>query len=425
MNNQFDNDNDQSTDGDKSQTLKEIDQSQGEILDNSAPVTSAAAAPADAITKPSHKPFDLSKSPKRLKNNILTYALVVLTAVIGALGVYIFILPNRFAPGGLTGIAAAVYYINPNINPGILILVLNIPLLVAAFFFLKRDYVIKTVVSLLISSGLLTLLQSVNWEFIESIRYATPNLILPAVAGGVVRGLGMGIMMKIGSSNGGSEIVGGLVNFRWPNLNVAKIILAVDVAVILGTAFTASGTPIPVGEVCIAVDCAICNATECVNIISGNCSGGLDCLICTASCYMIPVTATTSVMDIIVLSIINMVTSTFVCNAILQGFSSAFKYEIITMHEEELARELVMELGRGVTKIKARGGYTGQEKTILICIIKRRHLSAFNRIIKKYPDTFAYTVATKEVYGLGFTVQNAKLENFGSALKKGKGKSDD
>jgi len=318
--------------------------------------------------------MDKEKKAK-IRSHIISYTLVALAAAVSAVGVWVFILPNRFSPGGLTGIAAAIYYIVPAVNPGYMILAMNVPLLIAAFFMFKRQYVVKTIVAISVSSGLLMLFGALEThvQFIgETMRYHTDNIILPAIAGGVVRGVAMGVMIKMGGSNGGSEIVGGLVNKKWPHLNVTRIILAVDVAVILGTAFAATA--------------------------------GRDDIV---------------FLDIIILSIINMVVSALVANNILQGFNSALKFEIITMHEAQLSRDLVMELGRGVTKIKARGGYTGQEKTILICIIKNRQVAAFNRILKNYPDTFAYMVSTKEVYGRGFSIPNVQPEKFGTAAGEG------
>jgi len=320
---------------------------------------------------------------KKLSKLIINYLIVFISSAVAGLAVFIFILPNRFAPGGLTGIAAAIYYINPNINPGWLVLGMNIPLLVVAFFKLNRGYVYKSILAIATSSVMLILLNELvshpvyyagyysegNWLY--GLRYTTDQNILPAIAGGVFRGIAMGVLIKMGASNGGSEIVGGLVNKRWPHLNVARIILAVDISVILSTAF----------------------------IVSGN-------------------LADVNPIDVIVLSIINMVTSTIVCNTILQGFNSAMKFEIITKHEDALAKDLIMDLGRSVTKIKARGGYTGEEKTMLICIIKNKQIAGFNAILKKYPDTFAYMVSTKEVYGRGFSIPSAKEENFGTAIIK-------
>jgi len=304
--------------------------------------------------------------------------------------IFVFILPNFFSPGGLTGIAAAIYYLNPAINPGWLVLGMNVPLLIISFFKLNRQYVYKSMLAIATSSITLLLLnefvvspvyynyvQITDGNWLHNIRYSTPQILLPAIAGGVVRGIGMGIMVKMGSSNGGSEIIGGLVNKKWPHLNVAKIILAVDVAVILSTAL----------------------------IVGTNLE------------YLPPHLIGVGPVDIIIVSIINMVTSTIVCNMILQGFNSAMKFEIITMYPDELGKELVMELGRGVTKIKARGGYTGQEKTILSCISKNKQIAGFNAVLKKYPDTFAYMVATKEVYGRGFSIPNVEEEKFGTAIE--------
>lgn len=61
----------------------------------------------------------------------------------------------------------------------------------------------------------------------------------------------------------------------------------------------------------------------------------------------------------------------------LQGLKSGYKFEIITEKAEELSAELMDRLGRGVTTLHAEGMYTHQDKTLLICIVRKRQVGAF------------------------------------------------
>ena len=82
--------------------------------------------------------------------------------------------------------------------------------------------------------------------------------------------------------------------------------------------------------------------------------------------------------------------------------NAALKFEIITSSPTELSDELMKKLHRGVTAIEARGMYTGTGKTMLVCVVRRSQVSSFQKILKKYPDTFAYISPTSEVIGNGF-----------------------
>lgn len=313
---------------------------------------------------------------KKITANTITYTLVVIAGLINTLGMYVFILPNKFSPGGVTGIATMIYYLNPKINTGYMIFLLNVPLLIAAFFIFNRNYVIKTTLTIVFTSALLILIEKIPG--IEKIKYPPENqLILPAIAGGCISGIAMGILFKAGGSNGGSEIIGGFINKKFPQYNTTSAMVAMDIVVVIATATIAAiAQPI------------------------------------TEETYVI-------VVSIIIASIIKMFCTSIVCNTFLHGLNSALKFEIVTHYPDELSRQIIMELGRGVTKIKAQGGYTGQEKTVLLCVIRSKQISAFQRILKQYPDTFAYMMNTKEVYGRGFSIPLSEPVKPGAATPSG------
>ena len=103
------------------------------------------------------------------------------------------------------------------------------------------------------------------------------------------------------------------------------------------------------------------------------------------------------------MSLTQMFCSSMMSDVIGSGFKTALKFEIITKEPEKLGRDLIEKLGRGVTCIPVRGMYSNDERSMLICVIRKRQLSEFNAILKLYPDTFAYVTNTSEVMGLGFS----------------------
>ncbi|MCL2675446.1 MAG: YitT family protein [Firmicutes bacterium] len=293
------------------------------------------------------------KQKQGVKSQAIGWVLVVAAGVVQALGLYIFVLPNNFSPGGVTGIATAIFFVT-GLNTGYFIIAFNVPLLIAAWFILKRDFVIKTAVSILLASALLIVL-----PYFNIYQYKTDQPLLAAVASGVIGGAVIGVLFRVGGSNGGSEIMGRFIQRKFPQYNVSWFIFGLDVAVVVGTAFVILG-----------------------------------------------VDETINPLDVILLSIIKLFLTSMVSSTLMQGFNSAIKFEIITEHAEELAHEILEELSRGVTVVSARGGYTGASKSVLLCVVRKRQLGPFQKILKKYPDTFAYITNAKEVYGRGFSLPN-------------------
>ena len=86
-------------------------------------------------------------------------------------------------------------------------------------------------------------------------------------------------------------------------------------------------------------------------------------------------------------------------NKVLQGSKSALKFEIITQHPKELADDLMQHLNRGVTLVSAEGGYTHQQKSLVICVVNKHQIADIQSIISKYPGSFAYITSVSETLG--------------------------
>jgi uncharacterized membrane-anchored protein YitT (DUF2179 family) len=83
----------------------------------------------------------------------------------------------------------------------------------------------------------------------------------------------------------------------------------------------------------------------------------------------------------------------------LQGLRSGYKFEIITTYPDEITQELMTKLGRGVTTLHAQGGYTHSDKTLIVCIVRKRQVGECLKILRKYNATFSYSCKVNEVYG--------------------------
>ena len=93
----------------------------------------------------------------------------------------------------------------------------------------------------------------------------------------------------------------------------------------------------------------------------------------------------------------------YVCSkvgdTILKGVRMAAKFEVVTSHPEELAAELMEKLKHGCTVVPAKGMYTNTDRSLLICVVNRRQVIDFERIVKKYEDTFTFVSTVNGTVG--------------------------
>ena len=105
----------------------------------------------------------------------------------------------------------------------------------------------------------------------------------------------------------------------------------------------------------------------------------------------------TLIIDPVILALVSLFVTSKVCDAILQGFKSAYKFEIITSNPEELSQEIMQKLHRGVTCMAAEGMYSHKNKSMLICVIRKRQLAELQRIIRRYPNVCLFYVDFRSV----------------------------
>lgn len=282
---------------------------------------------------------------KKIKSSIFVCIAILVSSCIRAIGIHSFILPNNFAPGGVTGIASMIQF-KSGINAGYFIFALNLPLLVLAIKYINKSFALKTLASTVLTSALLIILEKVKF-----VTYVSANQsILAAIAGGIFGGAGLAIMLKIGGSSGGTDIIATLIQKKFSATNVAWFIFLLDAVVVLASFFVYN-----------------------------------------------------SGLEPVLLALSEMFVSSKVCETIMQGFKSALKFEIITPNPEELSKEILEKLERGVTCIPAIGMYSHDEKSLLICVVRKRQIAQFQKILKKYPESFAYISSSSEVMGYGFS----------------------
>lgn len=285
---------------------------------------------------------------------IAAFLPVLCSGLIRFFGVYIFVTPNKFAPGGVNG-ASVLLEEATGLNWGIYLLIFNVPLFFLAFFFLGKREAILSTLSMLLTAGISILVQYVPaLQFLPTYG-GDGNIVhglLGAVAGGIFLGIALAIMIKSCGTSGGTTILASLVNKKFRNLSVSALTSAFDACVVFASFFVYHR-----GE------------------------------------------GFTAKLDPVLLALVSLYVTSKICDIILQGFKVAYKFEIITDRPDEIAAEIIQKTHHSVTRVEAEGMYSHAGKSMLVCIIRKRQIALIQRIIRNYPGTFAYFTPASEVFG--------------------------
>ena len=279
-----------------------------------------------------------------LKGLIIDLVFAVLGSALVALAVAVFTVPNDIAPGGVSGLATALAFVTP-VSVGVWSLLLNVPLLLAAWRMLGTRSLVLTMLSTVLLSVLIDL-------FGDLLPGYTNNELLAAVAGGAISGLGVGILFLRGISTGGTDLLTLLLRKVFPNVRSGVMLLIIDASV-------------------VAIAVLIFREIE-----------------------------------VALYSTIAIVVSSKVIDALAQGVDYAKVVYIITARGSEVSRVLNEQMDRGTTILPAQGGYTGDDKQLIITVTRRNVLAQTLKLIKQTdPAAFTFVTDSTEVHGEGFKLE--------------------
>ena len=266
------------------------------------------------------------------------------TALVG-FALAMFTVPNDIAPGGVSGLATALAYISP-ISVGVWTLLLNVPLLLAAWRLLGLRPLVFTLLATVLLSVFIDL-------FGVLLPGYTNNVLLAAAAGGVLSGLGVGLLFLRGISTGGTDLAALLLKKPFPNVPNGIMLLVIDALV-------------------VAIAVVIFRDIE-----------------------------------VALYSAITIYLASKVIDALAQGVDYAKVIYIITERGEEISRVLNERTDRGTTLLSAVGGYTGKSKHMVVTVTRRNVLAQTLRLIRETdPAAFTFVTDSTEVHGQGFKIDD-------------------
>lgn len=280
--------------------------------------------------------------------DILSYAAIVLVAVLLAFNYHLFIVENHFAPAGLNGIATMIQY-KTGFSISYMSLLINVPLCILAYFLVDKSFAKKTLVFSLMYSVAYLLLQNSNTSFLQY-NADGHDTIFPVIISGVISGFVYGICLKYNSSTGGTDILSRYINKVKPETNFFLVTFTLNAFVAIISLFVYS---------------------------EGGSAEYKPVALCITYCFI----------------------SNFVGNYIIKGTKTAYKFTVITTHPDEISADIAQKLRHSATKLDAIGTYTKGERSVLICVVNKHQLVDFKNIIALYSDTFAFYELVGETYG--------------------------
>lgn len=277
----------------------------------------------------------------KIKNIIMDIIYILLASFILTCALLIFTIPNNLVPGGVSGLSTVAAHFVPY-KVGTINLMLSLVIAALAWWQLGLKTIFKSTTAAVVISLLLNLLSGVLPVYKE-------NVLIAAIAGGALLGAGTGILFLGNMSSGGTDTIGLIVKKFFPHVSIGKLMISIDsTIVIFGT--------LAFRNINVAV----------YSVITIFCAG--------------------KVIDLI-----------------QQGIDYAKLIYIVTDKSEEVAKALREKADVGITILPAYGGYTGEQKNILMVAVKKVKLSITLKTMKEI-DKSAFVIIqdTTEVHGLGF-----------------------
>lgn len=297
----------------------------------------------------------MSKIAQSKTGKVLIFILGVLMY---SFSIAIFLNPSGLTPGGASGFAIGIQRLvvnlgGPFIGTGILMALINVPLMILGVWKLGLKFMIPTVAGTFSNTFMVevferTLLPVLKKQMGED--FVDP--ITGALFGGIISGVAIGLLLYIGASFGGSDIVVKVIHTKYRYMKTGTFYLIVDGAIMLfGTAANWQNLAL----------------------------------------------------DVLAFSLVCVFLQSFFTDRVLYGGDESRMLYIITNKEPEIASRINKEMVCGVTYLNGEGAYTGVEKKILLCVMRKRQVPLAREIVTaEDPGAFMIVTSASQVLGNGF-----------------------
>lgn len=270
---------------------------------------------------------------------------IMLGCAIAAFATDVFMIPNGLAAGGLTGLATIIAELGRragiSLPVGIQTIVMNALLLLVVVRSGGLKYVVQTVTGFVLF-GFFTDLFA---PFVLHLQHE--DIMLSALWGGIVSGIGYGLVFRCGANTGGSDTIGQII---------------------------ARKSSLPVGATVMAIDVAVCAASAPVFSVANALYAAL-----------------------------SMVLMGYVVDMVVDGGNTQRAAFIISDHFEDIEHDILHAMGRGCTRLMAQGSWTKKDRPVLFFVLSRREISIVKTIVYEHDaDAMLIITDVNEAIGYGF-----------------------
>ena len=277
---------------------------------------------------------------KRGLRTIKHLILIAAASVIYAAGVSLFLDPNNLAPGGVTGVAVILNRLS-GIETGTLYFLLNVPIVLLGIWKFGWRFIMKTAYAIFMTSAFTNLLSGYD--------ALTDDPLLASLAGGVLMACGVGMIFKTGATTGGMDIIIKIIRQKYRHLKTGFLFQCTDI-IIVGIS----------------------------GLIFRDLNIALYALLAVLICGR-------------------------TLDYVLYGNDEARMIYIITGRPEAIGRKLLQDVEVGVTYFQGKGGWTGEEKQVIFCIVRKQLSPQVEEITKQEdPSAFMIITSASEIYGEGY-----------------------
>lgn len=271
---------------------------------------------------------------------VADYIVMIFSAAVYGMAVGLFLDPNMLAPGGVSGIAIILNRV-VGVKTGTLMLLINIPIFIFGVWKLGIRMMISTMYSTFLASNFI--------NYFSRQPAVTQEPLLAALVGGSLAAVGLGVTFKAGSTTGGTDIIVKYLREKMPYLKTGTLMLSLDVLVVTTSA-----------------------------IVFGDLERAL-------------------------YAGISVGVTSFVLDLVLYGRDGAKLIYIISDQSENISKRLLQELDVGVTYLEGAGAYSGKEKQVIFCVLKKPLSPRAETIVKEEdPQAFLIITNATEIFGEGY-----------------------
>ncbi len=280
------------------------------------------------------------KSKKELVVEFLKKAVFwLIGAFIVAIALEMFLLPNKIIDGGVIGISMMLNFIT-DWNLGLLIFCINIPFILLALKSLGKKFIINTFAA--------TLILAVATNIAVNLKPATDDLLLATIFGGMFLGLGVGLILRNTASLDGTEMLSIVLSKKFKVISVGELLM------------------------------------------------GMNLFIYTAAGFLLG-------WERAMYSILTYFVASKVIDTVLEGLDKAKSIRIVSDFSQEIGESIMKELNVSVTYMKAKGGYSKQEKILTFCVVNKFDIPKLKEVVHEIDSkAFIVTEDVHEVEGTRF-----------------------